>query len=81
MIPELVEGGTIHIDAFHSWPPMKKKGPISPFTGFTLEDETEAQRKIFTYWAEKGLDVTSERVRFLRITTFEGYQPMAWLVV
>ena len=85
------KAGTIHIDAFHSWPPvpvfepngnyhadLTKKGPISPFLKFTLEDETEAQRNIFRYWASKGIDVTSEGVDFLRITAFEGYQPMAW---
>jgi hypothetical protein len=82
--------GTIHIDAFHSWPPVpvKKangedsislaKGVISPLLGFTPDDETEAQRKIFTYWASKGVDVTSEGVDFLRSTSFEGYQHMAW---
>ena len=82
--------GTIHIDAFHSWPPVPvvdangksridlKKGPISPFLKFTVQDETEAQRNILSYWASKGIDVTSEGVDFLRETCFEGYQPMAW---
>lgn len=81
--------GTIHIDAFHSWPPMPveengvvridlSKSPISPFLGFTVEDETEAQRSIFRYWSSKGIDVTSEGVDFLRATSFEGYQAMAW---
>ena len=85
------KAGTIHIDAFHSWPPvpvfdtngnyhidLTQKKPISPYLKFTLEDETEAQRQIFRYWASKGIDVTSEGVDFLRITAFEGYQPMAW---
>ena len=43
-----------------------------------MADETEAQRNIFRYWANKGIDVTSESVDFLRATSFEGYQPMAW---
>jgi hypothetical protein len=82
--------GTIHIDAFHTWPPVptlaadgktyveKDKGVISPYLKFTVADETEAQRNIFRYWAKKGIDVTSESVAFLRETAFEGYQPMAW---
>ncbi len=84
------KAGTIHIDAFHSWPPVPviesngnyhinlAEGPISPYLKFTVKDETEAQRNIFKYWASKGVDVTSEGVDFLRETAFEGYQPMAW---
>ena len=86
----LEKSGTVHIDAFHSWPPVPvadgKGGyridltpsPISPFLGNTVEDETEAQHNIFRYWASKGIDVTSEGVDFLRETAFEGFQPMAW---
>jgi hypothetical protein len=86
----LEKAGTVHIDAFHSWPPVPvaddkggykidlSPGPISPFLGNNIEDETEAQRNIFRYWGSKGIDVTSEGVDFLRITSFEGYQPMAW---
>ncbi len=86
----LSKSGTVHIDAFHSWPPVPAedangkthidftKGPISPYLKFTVQDETDAQRKIFSYWASKGIDVTSEGVDFLRETAFEGYQPMAW---
>ena len=86
----LAKAGTIHIDAFHSWPPtpvIKPDGKdtivltrniISPFLNFTVSDETEAQRQIFKYWASKGIDVTSEGVDFLRETAFEGYQHMAW---
>ena len=86
----LAKSGTVHIDAFHSWPPVPvadgKGGyridltpcPISPFLGNTIEDETEAQQNIFRYWASKSIDVTSEGVDFLRETAFEGFQPMAW---
>jgi alpha-L-fucosidase 2 len=82
--------GTVHIDAFHTWPPKPvsdgkggykidlSEGPVSPYLGFTVHDETEAQRNIFRYWASKGVDVTSEGVDFLRETAFDGYQPMAW---
>lgn len=86
----LQKAGTVHIDAFHTWPPIPitdekgnyhvdlEKGPISPYLNFTVKDETEAQKNIFKYWASKGIDVTSEGVDFLRELTFEGYQPMAW---
>ena len=86
----LAKAGTVHIDAFHSWPPIPvvdsngkshlefTKGPISPYLKYTVHDETEAQRKIFSYWATKGVDVTSEGVDFLRESAFDGYQPMAW---
>jgi len=84
------KAGTVHIDAFHTWPPMPVKtanghdsidlseGPISPLLGYIPRDESDAQRKIFLYWASKGIDVTSEGVDFLRETAFEGYQHMAW---
>ncbi|TKG92922.1 hypothetical protein EYV94_18300 [Puteibacter caeruleilacunae] len=86
----LKEAGTVHIDAFHTWPPVPvkdekgefridiKRSKISPYLDFTVADETEAQEKIFRYWAQKGIDVTSEGVGFLRETSFEGFQPMAW---
>ena len=83
------DAGTIHIDAFHSWAPIGEKGPgerpfikgpISPYLGFTPEQETVAQKKIFKYWASKRIDVTSEGATFLRLSAFEGLQPMAWWV-
>lgn len=81
LIPELVEGHTIHIDAFHSnW----QGQPISPWHakpengGITEQVETETQRTIFEYWRERGLDVTSEGITFFRSDPFIGLQPMAW---
>lgn len=91
MLP-LQKAGTVHIDAFHTSPPVPETGadgkqrinlelkPISPYLSFTVADEAAAQKKIFRYWAGKGIDVTSEGVDFLRPTSFEGYQPMAWWV-
>lgn len=84
------KAGTIHIDAFHTFPPVPVQDStgkyrldftpsvISPFLPFSIDDETEAQRQIYRYWASKGVDVTCEGVNFLRKTDFEGYQPMAW---
>jgi hypothetical protein len=84
------QAGTIHIDAFHTWPPLPavdsngkaylnfEKKVISPYLNFTVADETAAQKKIFRYWAAKGIDVSSEGVDFLRETDFGGLQPMGW---
>jgi len=81
--------GTIHIDAFHSWAPIGERGPgrgpfikepISPYLGFSVEDEINAQKEIFKYWASKGVDVTSETATFLRDDNFAGLQPMTWWV-
>jgi hypothetical protein len=78
MLP-LANAGTVHIDAFHTWAPYSPDaGSISPYLGFTAEQETETQRKIYLYWASKGVDVTSEGMRFLRLSAFEGLQPAAW---
>ncbi|MBS1577120.1 MAG: hypothetical protein JST09_17620, partial [Bacteroidetes bacterium] len=80
LLPELKEGATIHIDAFHSIQPVRKDDPISsPYLGYSINDEIAAQRKIFRYWRLKGLDVTSEgSIYWLRKDPFIGLQPMAW---
>ncbi|PQB05389.1 endo-alpha-N-acetylgalactosaminidase family protein [Aureitalea marina] len=79
MIPELKEGGTIHIDAFHSMRPSGVGEPISPYTGITMEEEIATQRKIFRYWREKGLDVTCEAgMYWLRKDPFLGLQAASW---
>lgn len=82
--------GSVHIDAYHTWPPIPVKkedgtyttnlerGVTSPYLPFTIEDETQAQLNIIKYWNAKGVDVTSEGAAFLRDSPFEGYQTMAW---
>ena len=84
------KAGTIHIDAFHTYPPLIKKDSsgkdyvdlspkiISPYLSYTIADEQKAQENIFNYFNSKHIDVTSEGVDFLRPTSFEGLQPMAW---
>ncbi|GAO43529.1 endo-alpha-N-acetylgalactosaminidase family protein [Flavihumibacter petaseus] len=86
----LGEAGTIHVDAFHTWPPKPiqqadgswrislDKSITSPFLGFTPEDETKTQEKIYEYFGSKGIDVTSEGVDFLREQSFVQWQSMAW---
>ena len=87
MVPELIEGGTIHIDAFHSYwennPTVDGKRNISPwhckYQGIDEAQETDTQRKVFEYCREKWhVDVTSEGVGFLRTNQFIGLQPMTW---
>jgi len=80
MLPELKQGGTIHIDAFHSIQPTRKNDTLSsPLLGLTVSEEIAAQRKIFRYWRDMGLDVTSEGdIYWLRRDPFIGLQPMAW---
>ena len=79
MIPELVEGGTIHID---NWQTVRtedgKRGPYSPYHGITVEQDEETQREIFRYWRKKGLDVTSEGSMHARTEPKIGLQPMTW---
>jgi len=79
MIPELVEGKTIHIDAFLGERPAEGRGQlISPYLGYTKDQELATQRKIFRYWRDRGIDVTSEWVDGLRGDYFVGLQAWAW---
>ena len=79
MLP-LAKAGTVHIDAFHTLLPLTPEvNHISPYLGFTAEQEAETQVKIFHYWASKGIDVTSEGAHYwLRLSAFQGLQPAAW---
>ncbi len=78
MLP-LRKAGTIHIDAFHSLAPVRRKEKtISPLLGYSVEREVEAQRKIIRYFRDQGVDVTAECSTFLRSDAFVGLQPMAW---
>jgi hypothetical protein len=64
----LQKAGTVHIDAFDS--------VEDPGHGISREEQAKTQRKIFRYWKDKGVDVTSEMV--YRPDPFIGLQPMAW---
>lgn len=79
MLPQLKEAGTIHIDAYHSKKPSNPDEVISPYLGYTLEEELAAQRKIYRYWRQKGMDVTNEAgMYWLREDPFLGLQGMSW---
>jgi hypothetical protein len=87
MLPELKEAHTIHIDAFHTFPPLPGESQvdgfkgISPFLGYGPEQECASQRKTLRYFREYGLDVTSEHSSGGRLEPFVGLQPMAWIYV
>jgi lysophospholipase L1-like esterase len=85
------KAGTVHIDAFHTLSPRphcvapdpsntldKANKSISPYLKIPVEKEVEAQRKIYRYFRDHGVDVTSEGSTFLRPDAFVGLQPMAW---
>jgi hypothetical protein len=85
MLPELKEAHTIHVDAFHTYPPLPGESQvpgfkgISPFLGYGPEQECAAQRKTLRYFRDWGLDVTSEHSSGGRLDPFVGLQPMAWI--
>ena len=85
MLPELKEAHTIHIDAFHTFPPLPGESQvpgfkgISPYLGYGPEQECAAQRKTLRYFRDWGLDVTSEHSTGGRLEPFVGLQPMAWI--
>lgn len=78
MIPELIESKTIHIDAYHTARPLEPGECISPYLGYSREEEARAQRKVYRYFRDKGIDVTSEGAGFLRPDPFIGLQPFSW---
>lgn len=77
MLP-LKRAGTVHIDAFHTYVPEQGETPISPYHGITTDQEIETQKKIFRYWRDKEIDLTSEFDDNYRKDPFIGLQPMAW---
>ena len=78
MIPELKESKTIHIDAFLGARPLGRHEPISPYLGYPREQEVATQRRIYRYWRDRGIDVTSEWVNGFRDDRFVGLQAWAW---
>lgn len=66
LLPELVEGGTIHSDAWIARP--------SEGHNETVIVEAEYQKKAAGYWRSKGMDITSEWVMDYMV----GHVPFAW---
>lgn len=86
------DAGSVHIDAFHTTAPIPVERAdgsfgiefttqISPYHGWTREDEVAAQIEILKYWDSKGVDVTTEgldsSVDGLK-DPHSGYRAMVW---
>ena len=78
MIPELAGTGTIHVDAFLGCRQKGREEPISPLLGYSKEEEAASMRKIYRYFRDKGLDITSEYAYGLRDDRYVGLQPWCW---
>lgn len=77
MIPEIVENQCIYVDAFLGARKAEQQGPISPYLGYTREDEARTMRKILRYWRAKGVDPACEHVWGMKVDRFVGLQPHA----
>lgn len=86
------EAGTVHVDAFHTTAPVPVENAdgsfsiafttcLSPYHGWTRDEEVAAQIEILKYWAGKGVDVTTEgldgKVDGL-VDPHSGYRAMVW---
>ncbi len=81
------DAGTIHVDAFHNAVPSPSVDadgkvsfeyltPVSPWHGYTHEQDLEAKRKIIGYFDGKGIDVTTEGIQGMDVGA--GWFPMYW---
>ena len=75
MVPEMQENHCVYIDAFLGARKADQQGPISPYLGYSKEEEARTQRKIFRYWRDREIDVASEYVNGIRVDRFVGLQP------
>jgi len=74
MVPELVENQCIYLDAFLGARMKEQQGPISPYLGYSKEEEARTQRKILRYWYQRGIDPACEHVVGMRVDRFVGLQ-------
>jgi hypothetical protein len=75
MVPEIRENHCVYIDAFLGARKADQQGPISPYVGYSKEEEARTQRKIYRYWRDRDIDVASEYVIGIRVDRFVGLQP------
>jgi len=75
MIPEIQENHCVYVDAFLGARKADQKGPISPYLGYSKEEEARTQRKIFRYWRDREIDVAGEHAWGIRVDRFIGLQP------
>ena len=82
------DAGTIHIDAFHNKVPrprmengrpvIRMESPISPWHGYTAEQDMEGKANIVKYLDSKGIDVTTEGAEMGIGEITDGWFPMFW---
>lgn len=92
VFPFLQESGSIHVDAFHSLVPYPIENPdgswsvgfdtiVSPYHGWTRDQETAAQVEIIKYWGSKGIDFTTEGLAYIAngpVNPFARYCALVW---
>ncbi len=66
----LKEVGTVHIDAMQPHP--------SPLHNYTKEYAQDIERKIYRYFRNQGIDVTSEFWKIQHTDMFYGIRPAVW---
>lgn len=85
------DAGSVHIDAFHTTAPVPVENAdgtfsiaftkqLSPYHGWTREEEVAAQIEILKYWDSKGVDVTTEGLDGVDglVDPHSGYRAMVW---
>ncbi len=75
MVPEIQENHCVYIDAFLGARKADQQGPISPYLGYSKQEEARTMRKIFRYWRDRDIDVAGEHVHGIRVDRFVGLQP------
>jgi len=77
MIPELRENACVYIDAFLGARMKDQQGPISPYLGYSKEEEAQTMRKILRYWRDQGVDPGVEHAWGMRGERCVGLTPYA----
>ena len=75
MVPEIQENHCVYVDAMLGARKADQKGPISPYLGYSKQEEARTMRKIFRYWRDRDIDVAGEHVHGIRVDRFIGLQP------
>ncbi|MDX1682114.1 MAG: endo-alpha-N-acetylgalactosaminidase family protein, partial [Phycisphaeraceae bacterium] len=75
MVPEIQENHCVYVDAMIGARVADQQGPISPYLGYSKEEEARTMRKIFRYWRDREIDVAGEHVHGIRVDRFIGLQP------
>lgn len=77
MVPELRENGCVYLDAFLGARMKDQEGPISPYLGYSKDEEAYAMRRILRYWREQGVDPGVEHAWGMRVERCVGLTPYA----